>query len=249
MPRIGKRTHTAPLTVGLLVAWMVVGLATPALAADTLTVDPPSGPYDTARTLTASGDFVDDHFAGPGYFHILIDGRTTTPFCEKKTNLISQTRWVECPIPGQGYDPGWHVVRLVRNIAGSDTLGPTTSYLVEAPPTTTTQPATTTTTQVLVATSAPSATSTSTGAATTAPESGPEETATTLAQESTTTTQIASTTTEHSTSTTAGPLAAEEDGGGSGGPGWLVLGLVAALAVAITVIVMQNLEHTRNRGS
>jgi hypothetical protein len=205
--------------------------------------------------LTASGDFVDDHFAGSGYFHILIDGRKITPWCDKKTNLISQTRWVECPIPNQGYDPGQRFVRLVRYIGGSDILGPVTSFMAEPPPTTTTLAAPTTTTQPPITTTLaapttttqPPITTTSEAVATTAAEPELEETATTLVRALTTTTQIISTTTEQTPSTTFEVVAAEENDPGSGGPSWLVVALVAALAVAITVIVMQNLERTRTR--
>jgi hypothetical protein len=95
------------------------------------------------------------------------------------------------------------------------------SFEVTNPPTTTAAPTTTTTTQA--------------------------PTTTTTQAPTTTTTQAPTTTTSTSTEADAALVADAETDSGAGGPSWFVVALVGALAVALTVIVMQNRQRRQDQ--
>lgn len=228
------------LAVGALLASL---FPYPALAANSLTVMPLTAPLGTERTLRASGDFVEAHW--DDFFKVLLDGQSANSTCEKiPGGLLGQDR-VVCTFGDRGA-PGHHTVRLVATAIGGDVLHPQTADIFVTVSTTTTAVAPTTTT--------PAPTTTSGGQP---PPTQPAPTTTAGISDLTTTTLVATTaTTEPGTTTTTAsqspsstnpPLAAEEPTD-SGGPSWLTVGLIAALAVAITVIVMQNLPRSRRDG-
>jgi hypothetical protein len=110
------------------------------------------------------------------------------------------------------------------------------SFEVTNPPTTTAAPTTTTTTQATTTTTTQAPTTTTTQAPTT-----------TTTQAPTTTTTQAPTTTSTSTEADAALVADAETDSGAGGPSWFVVALVGALAVALTVIVMQNRQRRQDQ--
>jgi hypothetical protein len=111
------------------------------------------------------------------------------------------------------------------------------SFEVTNPPTTTAAPTTTTTTQAPTTTTTQAPTTTTTQAPTTTTTQAP----------TTTTTQAPTTTTSTSTEADAALVADAETDSGAGGPSWFVVALVGALAVALTVIVMQNRQRRQDQ--
>ena len=243
------RTRQRFVVLRVAVSVLVVGIAVPAMAADTLTVDPSSGPVGTDFLFIASGDFIDDPFADSVFFASYA-GPNFGPFCDKKTNLLNQTRWVECHM---GVQPGAFGKLFVTVYADAQdnsgiAVGPSVVFTV-VPRSTTTTTTTTTTAQSSTPTtkgksSAPTTTATTSTQATTTTEA---TNTTTLRQELTTSTPAASTTSAQTPSTAFELIAADQTASGSGEVGWLVVGLAAALAVAVTVIVMQNLQRNHDQ--
>lgn len=226
------RTRVA-VVVAIAVGAVVGAFPLPAHAENTLTVEPLVAPLGTERTLRASGDFVDDHFEKN--FYVLVGG-SRDGSCEKPNQFLLGKR-VVCTFNDRGV-PGHQVVRLAVTNIGGDLIGPQSGDIWAVVDTTTTQPSTTPTT----AGSQPTPTQPAASSTTTVPE--PPD-STTVPTESTTTTEGVTTTTE-APPTTDPPLAAPEDPRDPGGPSWLTVGLIVALAVAISVIVMQNLPRSRD---
>ena len=213
-----------------LTMFIVLGTAAPARA-KTFTFTPPSAPPGASVQVNVSGAWVDTWFPEPGSLFLLADTvYFTVSFCDKKTNLLNQTRWVHCEftVPGEAAPGPWTLRISVSHDAGSR-AGPTADFNIESPaPASTTAPPTT-----APPTTAPPTTTL------------PGTLATSENSVSTSTTQIA----QNQSTTTEGVLIVTAGSDGSpdaGGPSWFTVALVAALAVALTVIVMQNLRRRQN---
>jgi hypothetical protein len=218
----------------------MLGTATPARA-ETFTFTPSSAPPGASVGVNVSGDWVDTWFPEPGSTFVLADGGVYSfvTDCVKKTNLLNQTRWIHCEftVPSQAAPGPWTLRLFVSFDTGSRTSPPADFNIESPPPASTTTPPTT----------APQPTTTP---PTTAPQpttSAPTgDTATTEGIDSTSTTQTIqkqSTTTDSVLAIAAG----SDETDGAGGPSWLTVGLVGALAVALTVIAMQELQRRRDQ--
>jgi hypothetical protein len=211
------------------------------MAYDLWSFDPTAATPGSDVLVTVSGEFVDEYMNQEEFEFILatLDPTGVSP-CTRKKIVLTGRRWVECEvtIPLET-EPGlWKMILNVLGPVHGDSTG-IQYFSVLAAPTTTTAPPTTTT--------APPTTTTAPPTTTTAPPT------TTTAPPTTVTSAIVSTSPlaaqDHPTTPAAVVNAAAdaEPTAGDGGPTWLTSGVVAALAVALavalTVIVVQNLQR------
>jgi hypothetical protein len=249
----GDRAWVRALTTAFLMVTVMFGAAAPAQAAhevigDEILFDRFSAPPGATVGVIIADDFVDAWLPEPGaVFRLFGEPHPADQTCQKQRPHVR----CEFTVPS-GMPSGPWTLQLVAQVGEFLLTGPTFEFDVEFPP----PPPTTTTTLAPTTSTTPPPTTSAPTTSTTPPTTAGEVTATAPPATTLTTTSSSTTTQASTTSTTTGPVAvvdaASEIDSGGGGPGLLTVGIVGALAVALavalTVLVVQNLPRNQDRG-